>query len=60
MTVDGLGGQYMILSGSSLYVNENRINNYLDLTNGLRFNGTLIAFRIPFEREGFNYIEYAE
>ena len=60
MLIDGLGGQYMIISGSALSVQGHGFNNYYSMPGGLRWNGTIIALRIPYQAPSFNYINYIE
>jgi hypothetical protein len=62
MLVNGMGGSYMMLSGTSAFlktVYKDRIFDLKDL--GVIWNGTLIALRIPIlKNKDFNYIAYLE
>ena len=60
MLVEGLGGQYLMISGSSFYFNGNGFDNFYTLPPGLRWQGTIIALRIPYQVSSFNYINYIE
>jgi|UniRef100_UPI00402624F7 anti-sigma regulatory factor (Ser/Thr protein kinase) len=60
MLTKGLGGEYLLASGNSAYARNRRIDQYLTLPYGLRFEGTIVAFRIPHTENEFNYINYVE
>lgn len=60
MLIEGLGGHYLMLSGAAMHIKTSEINNFLTLPEHLRWNGTIIALRIPFENEAFRYIKYIE
>ena len=60
MLTEGLGGQYLLLSGSSFYLKTPGFGSFYSLPNGLRWNGTIVAFRIPYNVDKFNYINYIE
>lgn len=60
MLIEGLGGQYMMMSGSSIYMKSKTIDEFYDLPQGLRWNGTVVALRIPYNVPKFNYINYIE
>lgn len=61
MLVEGLGGQYMMMSGSSGYMKSRTIDGFFDLPKNLRWHGTIVALRIPYgNAPGFNYINYIE
>ena len=60
MLVEGLGGQYLMISGSCLYVKSAGLDNVYNMPNGLRWNGTLVALRIPYDISNFNYVKYVE
>jgi hypothetical protein len=54
--VDGLGGNFVYLSGNGLLINE-------ELTNfGTKFNGSIVLIRIPVGtfREEFDWVNYVE
>jgi len=60
MLIQGLGGQYLMISGSSLYIKTLNLDSFYSMPHGLRWNGTIVALRIPFHSSSFNYINYIE
>lgn len=60
MLVEGLGGQYLMISGSCIYVKSPGHDNVYSVPDGLRWNGTVVALRIPVNASMFNYINYIE
>ena len=60
MLIDGLGGHYIMLSGEVIHLKSRDVNKYLLLPQQIRWNGTIIAFRIPYYNKAFNYINYLE
>ena len=60
MLIQGLGGQYLMISGSSLYIKTRNLDSFYSMPNGLRWNGTIVALRIPYHSTTFNYINYIE
>lgn len=60
MLVEGLGGQYLMISGSCIYVKSPGYDNVYSVPDGLRWNGTVVALRIPINSLVFNYINYIE
>lgn len=60
MLIQGLGGQYLMISGSSLYIKSRKIDSFYAMPHGLRWNGTIVALRIPYHSTTFNYIDYIE
>lgn len=60
MLINGLGGQYIMLSGSVVYINTPTNEGYLELPFGMSFKGTIVALRIPFGDDDFHYINYVE
>lgn len=60
MLIEGLGGQYMIMSGGAGYMYSRTIDESIELPKGLRWNGTIVAFRIPYVSPDFNYINFIE
>ena len=52
---------FFMLSGGAFHRYENGVNDYIDLRNIFRWQGTVILMRIPVVLpEGFNYIDYLE
>lgn len=60
MLIQGLGGQYLMISGSCLYIKSRNIDSFYEMPHGLRWNGTIVALRIPYHSDTFNYIDYIE
>lgn len=60
MLIQGLGGQYLMISGSSLYIKTVNLDSFYSMPRGLRWNGTIVALRIPYHSSSFNYINYIE
>ena len=60
MLIQGLGGQYLMISGSSLYIKSSNLDSFYVMPHGLRWNGTIVALRIPYHSVTFNYIDYIE
>lgn len=60
MLVDGLGGQYMMISGGGLYFKRPGYDSFFRMPEGLRWNGTIVAMRIPYQAPQFNFINYIE
>ncbi len=60
MLITGLKGQYMMMSGSAIYLKAEGFDNIIELPEGLRWNGTIIALRIPYQNEYFLYTRYFE
>ena len=60
MLVEGMGGQYMMVSGDTVYVKTKAGSGYFELPYGIRFEGTIVALRIPYWNEDFEYVNYIE
>ena len=60
MLIQGLRGQYLMISGSSLYIKTLNLDCFYSMPHGLRWNGTIVALRIPYHSASFNYIDYIE
>lgn len=60
MLIHGLGGQYLMISGCSLYLKSCNLDTFYSMPHGLRWNGTIVALRIPYHSASFNYIDYIE
>lgn len=60
MLIQGLGGQYLMISGSSLYIKSRFLDSFYAMPSGLRWKGTIVALRIPYHSDTFNYINYIE
>ena len=53
-------GQYLMISGGNFYLKTPGFDSFYSLPVGLRWNGTIIALRIPYNVEKFNYVNYLE
>lgn len=60
MLIDGLNGQYIMLSGNAVYIRNRTIDKFVILPNNIRCKGTIVAFRIPYINQDFQYIRYIE
>lgn len=60
MLIQGLRGQYLMISGSSLYIKTLNLDCFYSMPHGLRWNGTIVALRIPYHSASFNYINFIE
>ena len=60
MLVDGLGGQYLMISGGSLFFKQPGFDSFYRMPDGLRWPGTIVAMRIPYYSKEFDYIKYVE
>ena len=60
MLVKGLRGQYMMISGGGLYFNRSGDDRFFQMPEDIRWDGTIVALRIPYDSPSFNYISYIE
>ena len=60
MLVDGLSGNFVMLSGNALFLKSKSINQFSELPDIATWKGTIIAMRIPYINETFNYINFVE
>lgn len=60
MLVEGLNGQFMMISGGCIYLKSKKYDNIYNMPDGLRWNGTIVALRIPYDSSNFNYVNYLE
>ena len=60
MLVHGLQGEFLIFSGSALYVSTPRKEKVFPLTNHLGLHGTIVGLRIPRFVDDFNPSDYYE
>ena len=49
-----------MISGGNFYLKTTGFDSFYSLPAGLRWNGTIIALRIPYNVEMFNYVNYLE
>lgn len=60
MLVDGLNGQYIMISGNAIYVRDKNLDQFIALPDKIYWKGTIIALRIPYINREFQYINYIE
>ena len=61
MLVKGLEGHYFILSGNAFYIYSTIGYNYAQLPQKMRWQGTIVALRIPYnENPEFSILKYVE
>lgn len=60
MLVDGLSGYFVMLSGNALFLKSKSIDQFLALPDIATWQGTIVAMRIPYVNEEFNYIHFVE
>ena len=60
MIVSGLGGSFAMISGSSVYILDERGGRFLDSSRTVKMAGTIIMMRIPYINKEFKYINYVE
>lgn len=60
MLIDGLGGQFIMISGSAMYLHGKKVDQFIALPNQIHWKGTIIACRIPYINHQFQYINYIE
>lgn len=60
MLVHGLQGEFLIFSGSALYVSTPREEKVFPLPNHLGLHGTIVGLRIPRAADDFNPSDYYE
>ena len=60
MLVEGLGGSFIMMSGNALHLYNSESRKFIEMSEVFRWNGTIIAFRIPYINKDFRYIDYIE
>ncbi|MGN0190980.1 MAG: hypothetical protein ACI39U_04930 [Candidatus Cryptobacteroides sp.] len=60
MLTTGLGGLFIMISGSAILIKSDSFNEYAELPEGLSCKGTIVICRMPFVNKDFNYINYVE
>lgn len=59
MIVDGLGGDFFMMSGGAFHRHDRNGSSYIDLPGSISWDGTIILIRIPLLiRDNFNYLNY--
>jgi len=60
MLIDGLSGNFVMLSGNALFLKSKLVDQFLALPDIATWQGTIVAMRIPYVNENFNYINFVE
>ena len=60
MLVDGLGGTFVMMSGNALHLYNSLDRRFVETPENIRWNGTIIALRVPYMNKDFQYINYIE
>ena len=60
MLIDGLGGSFIMMSGNALHLYNSEHQKFIETPSGIRWNGTIIALRMPYLNKDFHYINYIE
>lgn len=60
MLIEGLGGQYLMISGNSMYVKNKEFDNFYSFPENIRLDGTVVALRIPLQSPNFSYVNFIE
>lgn len=59
MIVNGLGGEFFMISGGAFHRHDSKGSNYVSLPKELQWNGTLILMRLPLKvNPAFDYYNY--
>ncbi len=60
MLVEGLNGSFVMMSGNALHLYNSGNKRFIETPSGIRWEGTIIALRIPYINNHFQYINYIE
>lgn len=60
MLTKGLGGEFLLASGGAAFAANPKNEQYIELPSGIKFSGTIIAFRVNHNFNSFNYLKYVE
>lgn len=60
MLINGLGGSFVMMSGNALHLYNSECRKFIQTPAHIRWNGTLVAFRLPYLNKKFLYINYIE
>ncbi len=60
MLVDGLSGNFVMLSGNALFLKSKSVDQYSELPKVATWKGTIVAMRIPYVCASFNYINFVQ
>lgn len=60
MAVAGMGGQYIMMSGNAIYMQDKENSEIVCVSDNFRLKGTFVALRVPLKRDEFYYLNYVE
>ncbi|MBE6186072.1 MAG: hypothetical protein IJN45_07070 [Alistipes sp.] len=60
MLVKGLGGNFIMMSGNAVHLYNSEHRKFIEMPDNIRWDGTIIALRIPYINKEFQYINYIE
>ena len=60
MLIEGLKGSFIMMSGNALHLYNDKDKRFIETPNSIRWNGTIVALRIPYINKEFQYINYIE
>ena len=60
MLIEGLGGTFVMMSGNALHLYNSHDRRFVETPENIRWNGTIIALRVPYMNKDFQYINYIE
>lgn len=60
MLIDGFGGTFVMMSGNALHLYNSLDRRFIETPENIRWNGTIIALRVPYMNKDFQYINYIE
>ena len=55
-----MAGYWTFSSGGGLYLKRPGYDSFFRMPEGLCWNGTIVAMRIPYQSPHFNFINYIE
>ena len=60
MLIKGLSGTFVMMSGNSVYLYNDSFDTFIEMPQEIRWQGTIIGLRIPYNNKSFQYIHYVE
>ena len=60
MLINGLGGSFIMMSGNALHLYNSEYRRFVETPKNIRWNGTVVALRIPYINKDFQYVNYIE
>ena len=60
MLVEGLDGSFIMMSGNALHLYNAQNKKFIETPADIRWNGTIVALRIPYVNREFMYINFVE